>query len=161
MRTFEPSMAVAHVVRDWNNSMAFYNDSAIILENGRLETVNLGTDYLDCHKVSLNPEAVRFYAKQRARELREIRRKHLRADLALIRHHGPVTLRAVVEMSRWNVRQEKEAMLDLLKVRNFKSAFRKSLCEQVLTWFKTSRKARKYDRPLSPRQMESITRFVR
>ena len=141
--------------------MGDYSDTATILEGGILEIVWLGVNYLDSHKIDTNPEAVALYEKALKKELKQLARTEVRRQLAILRHLGPIAARALLTVNKLDSRKDKEAIFDLLKVKNFKSAFRKSLCEQVLNWVKTPRKARKYNRPLSPRQMDSLTRFVR
>jgi len=56
--------------------------------------------------------------------------------------------------AEWN------AIAGLLKIKNFRSSFRASLNEQLRTWLKTDPGERKYQHPLSFRQMESLTQSV-
>jgi hypothetical protein len=51
---------------------------------------------------------------------------------------------------------EKLALVKLLKTKNFRSDFRRSLAEQVKAWLDTPADDRKYNRPLSPRQMDAL-----
>jgi hypothetical protein len=48
------------------------------------------------------------------------------------------------------------AVVKLLKVKNFRSAFRKSLRDQIVAWMETPVEGRKYRSPLSARQWESL-----
>lgn len=52
-----------------------------------------------------------------------------------------------------------DAVKALLKVKTFKSAFRKSLAEQVRAWIKTPDELLRFPTPLSERQFAMITRY--
>lgn len=60
----------------------------------------------------------------------------------------------------WKIRytygkdEEFEAVCKLLRVKNFRSNFRKSLAEQIRAWLKDP--SPKYEKPLSPKQMSYI-----
>lgn len=46
----------------------------------------------------------------------------------------------------------------LLAVKNFRSAFRKSLRDQIVAWLETPAEERRYGSPLSPRQWDCLAR---
>lgn len=51
---------------------------------------------------------------------------------------------------------DRAAACKLLNTKKFRSNFRKSLRDQIVTWFETPAEARRYDSPLSARQWETI-----
>ena len=48
------------------------------------------------------------------------------------------------------------AAVELLKTKNFRSTFRKSLHDQIVAWLETPSDARRYSSPLSPRQWDVL-----
>jgi len=56
---------------------------------------------------------------------------------------------------------ERVALTKLLAVQNFRSDFRRSLRDQVVSYIETPPDARKYSRPLSWKQMSALTRWER
>jgi hypothetical protein len=56
---------------------------------------------------------------------------------------------------------ERLALAKLLAVQNFRSDFRRSLRDQVVTYIETAPDQRKYSRPLSWKQMSALTRWER
>ena len=54
-------------------------------------------------------------------------------------------------------RGERIALIDLLRVKAFRSEFRRSLRFQVEAWLDTPVEERRFETPLSPRQLSSIT----
>jgi hypothetical protein len=57
--------------------------------------------------------------------------------------------------------KERHALAKLLAVKNFRSEFRQSLRDQVVAFIETPPDQRKYDKPLSWKQMSALLRWER
>lgn len=75
--------------------------------------------------------------------------KKLANELSLATYHEAYKLRGA-----YYKEEEFEAVCNLLRVKKFRSNFRKSLSEQVRDWIKDP--SPKYEKPLSPKQISYI-----
>jgi len=155
--------------RQWNNDRSTYEDSITVwnFDLGRPEKISLGDDAFDAVPApTVNKESNAFKAFQwhKYKELRKVKSNIFRQQIGQFIHHGRFQAGRIVKLLE-NLRlDQREAIEQLMKVRKFRSEFRKNLSEQVLSWLK-SKKDRKYTFPLSPKQVEAcfprISRFGR
>jgi len=155
--------------RKWNNDWAIYEDS-ITVWNFNLqwpETIPVGTDafdYVSPPKIDKTSEAYKAFQWHAYKQAKKIQSEIFRKRIVDFLHHGKFQAGRIVKLLGTLDFDRKEAVFQLMKVRKFRSEFRKNLCEQVLSWLK-SKKDRKYTYPLSPKQVEAcfprISRFGR
>lgn len=100
-------------------------------------------------------------AKLRQRLKHRKQMQKLAKDMQLGTYHEAARLTKAFPM--WEVYNYKnldwfefDAIYKLLKTKNFRSSFRKSLADQVRVWVKEE--TPKYAKPLSPRQLSTIVR---
>ena len=68
-----------------------------------------------------------------------------------------ITIEQFKELMEVTPRDKRSAVLELLKVKNFRSKFRESLANQIRNWLKE----KKHDSPLSTRQWQALREFRR
>ena len=77
-----------------------------------------------------------------------------REMMATARKCGLATYHEIKELRRVHSKKQFEAIVKLLATKTFRSAFRKSLAEQVRGWLKESE--HEYARPLTDRQLSAL-----
>ena len=158
------NLPIVNKCRVWNNSMCFYTDS-VVVENpsGSYEGHSCGIDYFDCHKIEVNKEAKERYDAQCIKDRIKAEGERQEREKMEFRHHGENTAFDIVcfldTLQNDKVRQN--AIRKLLSVKNFRSDFRRSLRDQVISWLNTPVSERKYPFPLSFRQMGCLMRYSR
>lgn len=156
--------------RVWNNSMYHYEDRLQIWDDAKGEPIEvwMGVDYFDGYRDALTPDltperqlAHDAYIEKRRKDLQAMTEKRFQA---LYGHHGAemaIKIGNFVESGfRSRPRANMEALSRLMQTRAPRSNFRISLIKQVLAWMALPEGERKYNFPLSPRQMDAITHNV-
>lgn len=145
---------IVEVRRSWNNSMYIYSDYVSVWDGENANSHFLGIDFFDAFsfKVDESTQAYKEY-RQKCDEMARKQRKEKIKNLAnMFRHHGYLASFRLAYWIRSLNSDYRDIYTKLLKVKNFRSNFRRSLCRQVINWIDTPRSQRKYNSPLSPRQ---------
>jgi hypothetical protein len=151
---------IVGVRRYWNNSMHLYSDSIVVWDFDKkdIEVIQLGADILDAIKVKIdeNGEAFKAYGEQLRNNRESLRRSIAKDSLLQYVHHGLITANKIVRFLNSLSDYNRVPLSRLLKTKKFRNKFRQNICEQVLTWIRKRPKDRKFNFPLSPKQLDCI-----
>lgn len=156
---------IVKINRHWNNSMGIYSDSVTVWneDTQEVEHFDCGIDFFDSCSFEIDKETsayqafIRNVAEKQKKWQSDTRKRELRRLANLFAHHGPFTAGKLALFIIDLNPEIKEGFTRLMKVKNYRSPFRASLCKQVLAWIRTRPKKRKFQFPLSPKQTKCIT----
>jgi len=147
--------------RQWNNSMYIYHDTISVWmpEKGKAECVFVGCDVFDGLKpeslIDTDGDVFQEYHRTTQERKKKAEKAQFDAECKKYSHHGENAEKIVSFLSTLTF-EEKKGFGTLLSVKNFRSNFRKSLCQQTIGWLETPKAERKYPFPLSPRQKDCL-----
>lgn len=147
---------IVAVERRWNNSMYIYDDYIDVWNGKGVDKIYLGTDVFDAiGLVEINKKTPAYVAYTKCiteKQKKENQRRRCE-QFERYAHHFPLEIK-IVDFLESLPTEEKHLFDRLLGVKKFRSKFRESLCRQVLEWL--GDKNKKYDFPLSPKQMKCL-----
>lgn len=148
--------------RCWNNSMYFYEDSAICFVNGEVARYSLGIDFWDAHnsdKIIAQTSnsvqlAYRAYQMKRAQDAQDEATRAQAETLAKFISSSKLT---EIEAKRLYAAYSGDTLAAIRKLLTsaLRSPFRKSIAQQIRTWLADP--SPKYHTPLSSKQLSYIT----
>lgn len=154
--------------RYWNNSMYIYEDSAVVYDNGEFKSVYIGEDIWDYN----DPEKTIAQTDIAIREsykgyLRAIDRKN-QANILKSLRLNQISIANATNINYFAIKELYKAysgdkdilnpIISILLTKKFRSTFRESIANQLKNWL-CNKESRRYDKPLSPKQLESICRY--
>lgn len=151
--------SIIGIERVWNNSMYDYQDWIVVwLGNGRSQRLWMGIDFFDGYQITINKNSSVYkeMLDWQANLVLEDKKRRV-ADITenLIVNAGIDTDKApaiACELISFNWQPK---LIELL-TKKLRSQFKLNLRKQAVDWFLTPKQNRKYNSPLSPRQMECL-----
>jgi hypothetical protein len=155
---------IGFCVREYENN--YYEDSNFMMVvwdpiNKRANTICFATTRFYCGLsfgscVDASPEVIAEYEAWKIKADRRCALLETRKFRAKLFEQARLCNISLKQLQRLNCVYGSELMIELLKIRKFRSAFRESLAKQVRLWLTSESK---FSTPLSPKQIDCLVRF--